>query len=196
MFPLCTLHSVFIFSLSTSPLSPSPPPPAYLPWLAVLQAAQAVQLQRAGSCDALLVTAAADKQQQQQQQREEEEEDGTGMELTKLLDRIRAQCDQSRLPGPGQRHISSGTASHLLPGLPSHAGAAAAAVEGGAVSEVATHSRIFSCAFVLCLCHSTWARCQPDTPSPQTPDLSTTKADGCMSSAAAVATVRCFVSCC
>lgn len=151
----------------------------------MLQAAQAVQLQRAGSCDALLVTAAAGKEQQQQR----EEEDGTGMELTQLLDRIRAQCDQSRLPDPGQRHISSGAASHLLPGLPSHTGDAAAAVGGGggAVSEVATHSRSFTYAFILCLCHGTRARCQPDTPSPQTPDLSTTKADGCMTSAAAAA---------
>lgn len=77
------------------------------------------------------------------------------MELTQLLDRIRAQCDQSRLPGPGQRHISSGTASHLLPGLQSHVGAAAASAVGGAASEVATLSRIFSYAFVLCLCHGT-----------------------------------------
>lgn len=99
------------------------------------QAARAVQLQRAGSCDALLVTAAAaaaGKDQKQQQQREEE--DGTGMELTQLLNRIRAQCDQRRLPSPGQRHISTGAASHLLPSLPSHAGAATA-VGGGAISE-------------------------------------------------------------
>ncbi|AWP06254.1 putative keratin-like protein KRT222-like [Scophthalmus maximus] len=60
------------------------------------EAAQALQLQRAGSCDALLAstTAAAAGG---------EEEDGTGMELTRLLDRIRAQCDQNRLPGPGER---------------------------------------------------------------------------------------------
>ncbi|XP_075891652.1 keratin-like protein KRT222 isoform X2 [Nelusetta ayraudi] len=112
------------------------------------QAARAVQLQRAGSCDALLVTAAAaaGKEQQQQQQQQREEEDGTGMELTQLLDRIRAQCDQSRLPGPGQRHVSSGAASHLLPGLPSHAGAAAAAaaVGGGAVSEEAAWAQVSS----------------------------------------------------
>lgn len=121
------------------------------------------------------------------------------MELTQLLDRIRAQCrDQSRLPSPGQRHASSGAASHLLPGGPSHAGAAASAVGGGGggvVSEVATHSRIFSYAFVLSLCHGARARCQPDTPSPQTPDLSTTRADSRLSSAAAAAAVRCFARC-
>ncbi|XP_035494130.1 keratin-like protein KRT222 [Scophthalmus maximus] len=87
------------------------------------EAAQALQLQRAGSCDALLAstTAAAAGG---------EEEDGTGMELTRLLDRIRAQCDQNRLPGPGER-------ANPTRGLvgPSHSGAGAGATHRGALSE-------------------------------------------------------------
>ncbi|XP_059197693.1 keratin-like protein KRT222 [Centropristis striata] len=88
------------------------------------EAARALQLQRAGSCDVLLATATAAGG--------EEEEDGTGMELTQLLDRIRAQCDQGRLPGLG-------AVSHPLSGLvgPSRSGAAAAAsrTHGGVLSE-------------------------------------------------------------
>ncbi|XP_070684332.1 keratin, type I cytoskeletal 12 [Pempheris klunzingeri] len=94
------------------------------------EAARAVQLQRADSCDALLVTATAAAGV--------EEEDGTGMELTQLLDRIRAQCDQSRLPGPGERHLGLGSVSNPLPGFvgPSRSGAAAASrTHGGALSE-------------------------------------------------------------
>ncbi|KAM7393593.1 hypothetical protein PAMP_020452 [Pampus punctatissimus] len=92
------------------------------------EAARALQLQRADSCDALLVTAAAAAAASGG-----EKEDGTGMELTQLLDRIRAQCDLSRLPGPG---------SNPLPGSarPSRSGAGAAAASasrthGGALSE-------------------------------------------------------------
>ncbi|XP_076584568.1 keratin-like protein KRT222 [Chaetodon auriga] len=95
------------------------------------EAARALELQRASSCDALLVTATG-----------LEEEDGTGMELTQLLDRIRAQCDQSRLPEPGERHLGLGAVSNPLPGLvgPSLSGAAAAAAAAsrahrGALSE-------------------------------------------------------------
>nr|XP_046257956.1 keratin-like protein KRT222 isoform X2 [Scatophagus argus] len=95
------------------------------------ETARAVQLQRAGSCDALLATAAAAAAGR--------EEDGTGMELTQLLDRIRAQCDQSRLPSPGERHVGLGAVSNPLPGLvePSRSGEAAAASRAhrGALSE-------------------------------------------------------------
>ncbi|XP_078121227.1 keratin-like protein KRT222 [Sander vitreus] len=92
------------------------------------QAARALQLQRAGSRDALLATAAAAAAAGG-----EEEEDGTGMELTQLLDRIRAQCNQGRLPGLG-------AVAHPLPGSagPSRSGAAAAAASrshGGVLSE-------------------------------------------------------------
>ncbi|XP_068177083.1 keratin, type I cytoskeletal 17 [Antennarius striatus] len=76
------------------------------------QAAQALQLQRAASCDALLATASAAAGRTV--------EDGTGMELTQLLELIRTQT-QSRL--------GSGAGTNPLPGLvgPSHAGAAASA---------------------------------------------------------------------
>ncbi|XP_051240777.1 keratin, type I cytoskeletal 18 [Dicentrarchus labrax] len=97
------------------------------------EAARALQLQRAGSCDALLVTATAAAAAAGR-----EEEDGTGMELTQLLDRIRAQCDQSRLPGPGGRHLGLGAVSNPLPSSvgPSRSGAAAASrTHGGALSE-------------------------------------------------------------
>lgn len=96
------------------------------------EAARALELQRAGSCDAVLVTATAAAAAGR------EEEDGTGMELTQLLDRIRAQCDQSRLHGPGDRHLSLGAVSNPLPGSvgPSSSGAAAASrTHGGALSE-------------------------------------------------------------
>nr|XP_046167306.1 keratin, type I cytoskeletal 18-A-like isoform X2 [Oncorhynchus gorbuscha] len=59
-------------------------------------AARALQQQQADSCDALLVTATA------------WEEDGTGMELSQLLDRIGTQCDRLSLTGlnqvPDDRH--------------------------------------------------------------------------------------------
>ncbi|KAA8594524.1 hypothetical protein FQN60_011659 [Etheostoma spectabile] len=88
------------------------------------QAARALELQRASSCDALLATAAAAAAAGG-----EEEEDGTGMELTQLLDRIRAQCDQGRLPGLGERVLGLGAVAHPLPGSagPSCSGAASAA---------------------------------------------------------------------
>ncbi|XP_035000718.1 keratin, type I cytoskeletal 18 isoform X1 [Hippoglossus stenolepis] len=84
------------------------------------EAAQALQLQRAGSCDALLASSTA---------KGGEEKDGTGMELTQLLDRIRAQCDHNRFPGPDERHHGLGTVANPPPGLfgPSYSGAGAAA---------------------------------------------------------------------
>ncbi|XP_040003383.1 keratin, type I cytoskeletal 18-A [Xiphias gladius] len=96
------------------------------------EAAQALQLQRAGSCDVLLATTTAAAGG--------EEEDGRGMELTQLLDQIRAQCDHNRLPGPGERHHALGAISNPPPGLvgPSRSGAGAAAASRthrGAVSE-------------------------------------------------------------
>ncbi|XP_053274198.1 keratin, type I cytoskeletal 18 [Pleuronectes platessa] len=94
------------------------------------EAAQALQLQRAGSCDALLASSTA---------KGGEEKHGTGMELTQLLDRIRAQCDHNRFPGPDERHHSLGTVANPPPGLvgPSHsgAGAAAAAANRRALTE-------------------------------------------------------------
>ncbi|XP_068444697.1 keratin-like protein KRT222 [Clinocottus analis] len=98
------------------------------------EAARALQLQRADSCDALFSTvrpAAVARG---------EEEDGTGMELNQLLDRIRAQCDQGRLPGPCERHLGLGGVSNPPPGLvrPSRSGASAAAssrTHGGVLSE-------------------------------------------------------------
>ncbi|KAF1395525.1 hypothetical protein PFLUV_G00012410 [Perca fluviatilis] len=105
------------------------------------QAARALQLQRAGSCDAVLATAAASAAASAAAGGEEEE-DGTGMELTQLLDRIRAQCDQGRLPGLGERHFGLGAVAHPLPGSagPSRSGPAAAAAaasrsHGGVLSE-------------------------------------------------------------
>ncbi|GLD61109.1 keratin-like protein KRT222 isoform X1 [Lates japonicus] len=90
-----------------------------------LEAAQALQLQRAGSCDALLATTTAAAATAAGG----EEEDGTGMELTQLLNRIRAQCDHNRLPGPSERHHGPGAISNPPPGLvgPSCSGAGAAA---------------------------------------------------------------------
>ncbi|KAM3842762.1 keratin-like protein KRT222 [Diretmus argenteus] len=93
------------------------------------EAAWALQRQRADSCEALLVTGTAAG----------EEEDGTGMELTQLLDRIRAQCDQIRVPGPSEGHLSLGIVSNPAPGLagPSRSGAGTAAARrsGGALTE-------------------------------------------------------------
>ncbi|XP_019121692.1 keratin, type I cytoskeletal 18 [Larimichthys crocea] len=102
------------------------------------EAARALQLQQADSCDALLVTATAAAAAAAAAGGGEEEEDGTGMELTQLLDRIRAQCGQSRLPSPGERHLGLGATSNPLPGFvgPSRSGAAAASrTHRGALSE-------------------------------------------------------------
>ncbi|KAM9792578.1 keratin, type I cytoskeletal 17 [Neosynchiropus ocellatus] len=86
------------------------------------ETARTLQLQRAASCDALLATAAG----------REREKDGTGMELTHLLERIRAQCDLSRLPDPGDgrrdSHPASGSAGPCSSG-------ASARVPGGALAE-------------------------------------------------------------
>ncbi|XP_054897025.1 keratin-like protein KRT222 [Poeciliopsis prolifica] len=81
-------------------------------------AAQALQLQQAGSCNALLAAAAG-----------REEEDGTAMELTQLFDQIRAQCDQSRPAGLAERHRVLGTVSDPAAGLvgPGQSGSGAAA---------------------------------------------------------------------
>lgn len=171
-FPLCILLTFFIHNLflSNSHLSfclscifyhPSPSllPPSLSapflspsPWLAVLQAARALQLQRASSCDALLATATAAAAAVGGGG---EEEDGTGMELTQLLDRIRAQCEQSRIPSSGERHLGLGAISNPAPGLvgPPRAGAGAAAASRthrGALSEVRIHfCTIFTCLFVF-----------------------------------------------
>ncbi|XP_060903890.1 keratin, type I cytoskeletal 18 isoform X1 [Labrus mixtus] len=102
------------------------------------EAARALQLQRAGSCDALLETDTAAAAAASGGGGEKE--DGTGMELTQLLDRIRAQCDQSRLPSLGDRHLNLGSISHPVSGSvgPSSSGAAAGAASrthGGALTE-------------------------------------------------------------
>ncbi|KAM3623472.1 uncharacterized protein V6R79_011690 [Siganus canaliculatus] len=91
------------------------------------EAARALELQRASSCDVLLATDAAAGR----------EEDGTGMELTQLLDRIRAQCDQSRLHGLGERQLGLAAASNSFPGLvePGYSGAAASRTHGAALNE-------------------------------------------------------------
>ncbi|XP_063739294.1 keratin-like protein KRT222 isoform X2 [Eleginops maclovinus] len=90
------------------------------------EAAQALQLQRAGSCDVLLATAAAAASAAAAG----EVEDGTAMELTQLLDRIRAQCGRGRSP-------SLGDTSNPLPGFagPSHSGATASRTHAGVLSE-------------------------------------------------------------
>ncbi|TNM85557.1 hypothetical protein fugu_007828 [Takifugu bimaculatus] len=92
------------------------------------EAACSFQLQRASSCDALLAATATEAAGC-----EEREEDGAGMELAQLLDRIRAQCNQSRRSGsaPAYRPPSGSGLGHA---------AAAAAVtasreNGGAVFE-------------------------------------------------------------
>ncbi|XP_020568476.1 keratin-like protein KRT222 isoform X1 [Oryzias latipes] len=94
------------------------------------EAARALQLQRAGSCDALLATAASSSAAGGGGGAEQD--DGTGMELSQLLDRIRAQCDHSR-PPPGL-----GAVPHPPPGLvgPNRPRAAAASrSQRGALSE-------------------------------------------------------------
>lgn len=72
-----------------------------------MQAARALQQQQADSCNALLVTATA------------WEEDGTGMELSQLLDRIRTQCDRLSLTGlnqvPDDRHPGLAAAPNQTP---------------------------------------------------------------------------------
>lgn len=103
------------------------------------QAAQALHLQRSGSTDALN-TAAAERGGGWGGG---QHEDGTAMELTRLLHEIRTQCDQTRVPGPSQRHHSLGHLATLPPGAvgPSiHSGAggaaaAAARTSGGALAE-------------------------------------------------------------
>lgn len=120
------------------------------------------------------------------------------MELSQLLDRIRAQCDQSRLPGPGERRVSLGAASNLLPGLPSHTGAAASAAAAasraprGAVSEVSRHSRIF---MYLCLYASvtmSWPAAKQTHPRVKLQSCPITKADQRLSSAG----VKSLTGCC
>ncbi|KAF6724577.1 Keratin-like protein KRT222 [Oryzias melastigma] len=98
------------------------------------EAARALQLQRAGSCDALLATAASPSSSAAGGGGGggAEQDDGTGMELSQLLDRIRAQCDHSR-PPPGL-----GAAPHPPAGLvgPNRPRAAAASrSQRGALSE-------------------------------------------------------------
>lgn len=90
------------------------------------EAARALQLQRASSCDALLATAAAAGG---------EEEDGTGMELTQLLDRIRSQCDQSRLSGPADRSISNPGSGLVGPSRSAGGAAAASRTHRGVLRE-------------------------------------------------------------
>ncbi|CAJ1053048.1 keratin-like protein KRT222 [Xyrichtys novacula] len=105
------------------------------------EAARALQLQRASSCDALLETStAAAAAAAAAKGGRGKKEDGTAMELTQLLDRIRAQCDQSRFPGLGERHHSLGSLSNPSPGSvgPSGFGASASAstrTHGGSLSE-------------------------------------------------------------
>lgn len=150
LFFSCISHSLH-HSLSSHRFSLSLPHslscslPLFLPLVGCLQAARALQLQRADSCDALLETAT---EAAAAAAAARGEEDGTGMELTQLLDRIRAQCNQSRLPGPGERHLGLGAVSNPLPGLagPSRSGAAAAATRthGGALSQVRSASCIFT----------------------------------------------------
>lgn len=130
-FLLATIHSVCIISF----LPPSLPflPPV----VGCVQAAQALQLQQADSCDALLAAAGR------------EEEDGTAMELTQLFDQIRAQCNQSRPAGLAERHRVLGTASDPADGLvgPSQSGSGAAAASRthrGAVTEVGIHFHILT----------------------------------------------------
>ncbi|XP_037830764.1 keratin-like protein KRT222 isoform X2 [Kryptolebias marmoratus] len=94
------------------------------------QAARALQLRRPGSCDALLAAAAAAAASGGG---EEEEEDGTGMELTQLLDRIAAQCSQSRTSGPAER--SSNRASGSVGPHQAGSGAAASRTLRAALNE-------------------------------------------------------------
>ncbi|XP_077381083.1 keratin-like protein KRT222 isoform X2 [Festucalex cinctus] len=95
------------------------------------QAARALQLQRSPSCDALLAaTSVAGKQ----------EEDGAGMELTKLLDQIRAQCNLNRLPNPNERRLGS-RLLHSYPG-PSQSEAGATAAPTTHIEEEAAWTQV------------------------------------------------------
>lgn len=115
------------YLIPSLPALPPSPPPLFLslpfPLVGCVQAACSFQLQRASSCDALLAAATAAAAAAGC---EGTEEDGAGMEPAQLLDRIRAQCHQSRLPGPGERRVGSG---------PGHAAAAAAAAAPVAASR-------------------------------------------------------------
>lgn len=88
------------------------------------QAARALQLQRAGSCDALLATFTT-ASPPTGGRGGGEEEDGTAMELTRLLEEIR---EQTRHPSPSERHQNLGNLStqHPCSVGPSQTGAAAA----------------------------------------------------------------------
>lgn len=99
-----------------------------------MQAACSFQLQRASSCDALLAATAAAAAAAAAGGCEETEEDGAGMELAQLLDRIRAQCHQSRLLGPGERRVGSGL-GHATAAAP----VAASREHGAAGREVCRH---------------------------------------------------------
>lgn len=159
----CGLALICHFYLVPSPLAPPnpPPPPTPTPLPLPVQAACSFQLQRASSCDALLVATAADAAGC-----EEREEDGAGMELAQLLDRIRAQCNQGRPAGPGERRGGSAPAYSPSsgPGLGHAAAAVAASREhGGAVIEVCSHSCIVTLLLFFCNCHSVLAHRQRDT---------------------------------
>ncbi|XP_061628180.1 keratin-like protein KRT222 isoform X1 [Phyllopteryx taeniolatus] len=89
------------------------------------EVARALQLQRVPSCDALLAaTTVAGKQ----------EDDGRGMELTKLLDQIRVQCNLNRLANQNERHFSAGSYS-----LPSYTGPSESEA-GATAASTTTHS--------------------------------------------------------
>ncbi|XP_053713919.1 keratin, type I cytoskeletal 18-A isoform X1 [Synchiropus splendidus] len=90
------------------------------------ETARSLQLQRAASCDALLASAAA----------RQPEKDGTGMELSHLLERIRAQCDLSRLPEPGDGRRTPLADSHPVAGAAGPGSfEASARAAGGALAE-------------------------------------------------------------
>lgn len=127
---VCILQTLSLAILSFLPHcfpSCSPSLLSFSPFSLVgcVQAACSLQLQRASSCDALLATTAGC---------EETEEDGAGMDLAQLLDRIRAQCHQSSLPGPGERRYGSG-----LGRAAAAAPVAASRQHGAAVREVSRH---------------------------------------------------------
>ncbi|CAN9510028.1 unnamed protein product [Ophioblennius macclurei] len=112
------------------------------------EAARALQLQRAGSCEVLLVSSTAAAVSASRGAGGGgggglEEEDGTGMELTQLLDRIRAQCDQARAPGPGERHqpgqLSNPASGSAGPSRAGGGGGGAAGGGGGAGGACRTH---------------------------------------------------------
>lgn len=129
-------HLVIIRHFCLVPSLPALPPPSrslpslLFPLVGCVQAACSSQLQRASSCDALLAATAAAAAGGC----EETEEDGAGMELAQLLDRIRAQCHRSRLPGPGERRVGSGL-GHAAAAAP----VAASREHGAARREVGRH---------------------------------------------------------